>query len=157
MKSAKLLKGWRMHSRCGMVAAFLCIPALPASPAVGWESPPGMAHRLLYTTELLPGISCPLLETGVCGGAWLDVISGSWNQKAGERLFLHLGVDGASVNFLACFSFKCEDICPGHRVETRPCLLVLGPVSSRAAALQLLFPKVSKSEGGGDSWCSHAM
>lgn len=85
MKSTKLLKGWRMQGRCGMAAAFVCIPALPASPTAGWEAPPGTARWLWSTAELLPGISHPSLETGVCSG-----------QKARQTLFPHLGGDGAS-------------------------------------------------------------
>lgn len=37
-----------------------------------------------------------------------------------QRLFPHLGVDGVSLDFLTCFALKCRDICPGHKVETRP-------------------------------------
>lgn len=136
MKSAKLLKGWRLHGRRGMAAAFLCVPALPAVPQRGGRLPRDGASAV-QPCRAAPRHLHPSLETGVCSG-----------QEARQRLFPHLGVDGASVDFLAHFSLKCGDICPGHRVETRPCLLVHSPMSSRAVAMRLQLWYGSKSKGG---------
>lgn len=132
MKSAKFLKGWRMHGRYGIVTTFLCIPVLPATPAVGWKAPPGMLQCLSSTVQLLPGISHPSVDTEVCSGACPGICA---HEVRRQKYLPHLGcVDDASVDFLTRFSFKCGDIC---RLESTLCFLVHSFVSSRAVAVWL--------------------
>lgn len=128
MKSAGLLKGWRMHGRRGMVNHLPLHPRAPCQSCSGVGSSSRDSTSAIEHCRTAPWHLPPFF--GDWGVLWcLARCSFRAHEVRRQRLFPHLCVDGASVDLLALFffSFKRGDICPAHRVETRPGLFCMAP------------------------------
>lgn len=104
MKSAGLLKGWRMHGRRGMVNHLPLHPRAPCQSCSGVGSSSRDSTSAIEHCRTAPWHLPPFF--GDWGVLWcLARCSFRAHEVRGQRLFPHLCVGGASVDLLALFFF----------------------------------------------------